>query len=91
MSTSTQTANLFRLVQERYERNAAIIVTSNITFGEWGRFLGDPVLAAALLDRLLHHSLVINIRGESYGLKDKLKAGFTNPFKERTTDGVGNS
>ena len=84
-------ANLFRLVQERYERGVAMIVTSNITFGEWGRFLGDPVLAAALLDRLLHHSLVINIRGESYRLKDKLKAGFTNPFKERPADGVGNS
>jgi len=84
-------ANLFRLVQERYERGAAMIVTSNITFGEWGRFLGDPVLAAALLDRLLHHSLVINIRGESYRLKDKLKAGLTNPFKERPADGVGNS
>jgi hypothetical protein len=56
-----------------------------------GSVPGDPVLAAALLDRLLHHSLVINIRGESYRLKDKLKAGFTSPFKERTTDGVGSS
>ncbi len=84
-------ANLFRLVQERYERGGAMIVTSNITFGEWGRFLGDPVLAAALLDRLLDHSLVINIRGESYRLEDKLKAGFTNAFKEKPADGVGNS
>ena len=49
------------------------------------------VLAAALLDRLLHHSLVINIRGESYRLKDRLKTGFTNPFKARPADGVGNS
>ena len=84
-------ANLFRLVQERYERGGAMIVTSNITFGEWGKFLGDPVLAAALLDRLLHHSLIINIRGESYRLKDKLKAGLVNPFKERPSDGVGTS
>jgi DNA replication protein DnaC len=80
-------ANLFRLVQERYERGTAMIVTSNITFGEWGRFLGDPILAAALLDRLLHHSLVVNIRGDSYRLKDKLKAGLTNPFKERPGEG----
>lgn len=84
-------ANLFRLVQERYQHGGAMIVTSHITFGEWGRLLGDPVLAAALLDRLLHHSLVVNIRGESYRLKDRLKNGLMNPFKDKSPDGVGNS
>lgn len=84
-------ANLLRLVQERFEHGGALLVISNITFGEWGRFLGDPVLAAPLLDRLLHRSLIVNTRGDSYRLKDKLKAGLTNPFKERATAGVGNS
>jgi DNA replication protein DnaC len=65
---------LFQLVSRRYERGA-IIITSNKSYGEWGDIFSDPVLAAAILDRLLHHSVTINIRGESYRLKDKRKAG----------------
>jgi DNA replication protein DnaC len=65
---------LFQLVSRRYERGA-IIVTSNKSYGEWGDVFSDQVLAAAILDRLLHHSVTINIRGESYRLKDKRKAG----------------
>jgi|SRR6476620_3810953 len=65
---------LFQLVSRRYERGA-IIVTSNKSYGEWGDIFSDHVLAAAILDRLLHHSVTINIRGESYRLKDKRKAG----------------
>ena len=65
---------LFQLVSRRYERGA-IIVTSNKSYGEWGDIFADQVLAAAILDRLLHHSTTINIRGESYRLKDKRKAG----------------
>ena len=65
---------LFQLVGRRYERGA-IIVTSNKSYGEWGDIFSDQVLAAAILDRLLHHSVTINIRGESYRLKDKRKAG----------------
>jgi DNA replication protein DnaC len=65
---------LFQLVSRRYERGA-IIVTSNKSHGEWGDIFSDHVLAAAILDRLLHHSVTINIRGESYRLKDKRKAG----------------
>jgi DNA replication protein DnaC len=65
---------LFQLVSRRYERGA-IIVTSNKSYGEWGDIFRDQVLAAAILDRLLHHSVTINIRGESYRLKDKRKAG----------------
>jgi DNA replication protein DnaC len=65
---------LFQLVSRRYERGA-IIITSNKSYGEWGEVFSDQVLAAAILDRLLHHSVTINIRGESYRLKDKRKGG----------------
>ncbi len=58
----------------RYERGS-IILTSNKGFAEWGELLGDTVIATAILDRLLHHSHVLNIRGESYRLKDKRQAG----------------
>jgi hypothetical protein len=48
----------------------------DLTFGSWGHaFAGDPVLTAAMLDRLLHHSTVVSIQGESYRLKDKRRAG----------------
>ena len=64
----------FTLVSARYERGS-IILTSNKGFGEWGELLGDSVIAAAILDRLLHHSHVLNIRGESYRLAEKRTAG----------------
>ena len=64
----------FSLVSARYERGS-IILTSNKGFAEWGELLGDTVIATAILDRLLHHSHVLNIRGESYRLKDKRQAG----------------
>jgi len=68
-------ANLFfQLVSARYEKGS-IILTSNKGFGEWGELMGDPVLATAVLDRLLHHAHIINIRGNSYRLKDRLKTG----------------
>jgi DNA replication protein DnaC len=70
-----QGANLFfQLISRRYERGA-IILTSNQSLGAWGEVFGDPVIAAAILDRLLHHSSTINIKGESYRLREKLKAG----------------
>lgn len=65
---------LFALISARYERNA-IILTSNKGFTDWGEVLGDTVVASAILDRLLHHSHVINIRGESYRLREKKRAG----------------
>lgn len=65
---------VFQLVSVRYERGS-IILTSNKSFGEWGELLGDPVLATAVLSRLLYHCHGINIRGNSYRLKDKLKTG----------------
>ena len=64
----------FTLVSARHERGS-IILTSNKGFGEWGELLGDTVIASAVLDRLLHHSHVINIRGESYRLREKRQAG----------------
>lgn len=65
---------LFQLVSRRYGRGA-IILTSNKSYGEWGEIFADQVLAAAILDRLLHFSTTINIRGQSYRLREKRKAG----------------
>jgi DNA replication protein DnaC len=64
----------FRLVVRRYERSS-LIVTSNKSFLDWGETFSDPVLATAVLDRLLHYSTTLNIKGESFRLKDKRKAG----------------
>jgi DNA replication protein DnaC len=72
---SREEANLFfRLVVRRYER-ASLIITSNKSFIDWGEVFGDQVLATAILDRLLHHSSTINIKGESFRLKEKRRAG----------------
>jgi DNA replication protein DnaC len=68
-------ANLFfQLISRRYEKGP-MILTSNQSFGSWGDVFGDRVIAAAILDRVLHHAITVNIRGNSYRLKDKLKAG----------------
>lgn len=64
----------FQLVSRRYEKGA-ILLTSNRSVGEWGAVFGDPVVATAILDRLLHHSHVITIRGDSYRLKEKRRSG----------------
>jgi DNA replication protein DnaC len=64
----------FQLVSARYERGS-IILTSNKSYGDWGSIFGDSIIATAILDRLLHHSTTINIRGESYRLKDRRRAG----------------
>ena len=58
----------FQLVNARYERGA-MILTSNRGFAEWGEVFGGPVVATALLDRLLHHAIVIQIEGASYRLR----------------------
>lgn len=79
-----QGANLFfQLISRRYERGP-MILTSNQSFGAWGEVFGDRVIATAILDRVLHHAVTINIRGNSYRLKDKLKAGLVRA--EETTD-----
>jgi DNA replication protein DnaC len=56
-----------------------MILTSNQSFGSWGEVFGDRVIATAILDRILHHAITVNIRGNSYRLKDKLKAGLVRP------------
>lgn len=63
---------LFQLISLRYEKRSTII-TTNITFSKWGESLNDPVIATAILDRLLHHSHVIQIDGPSYRTKDILQ------------------
>jgi DNA replication protein DnaC len=64
----------FQLVARRYER-ASLLITTNQIVTQWGSVFGDEVLAAAILDRLLHHSHTLMIQGESYRLKQKKKAG----------------
>ena len=66
-----EAANLFfQLISSRYER-ASVIVTSNKPFGRWGEVFGDPVVAAAMIDRLVHHADVVSLKGDSYRLKDR--------------------
>lgn len=66
---------LFEVVCRRYGRGS-IVLTSNKSYGEWGEmFSGDTVIATAILDRLVHHSTTISIKGESYRPKDKRRAG----------------
>lgn len=67
-----QECNLFfRFIATRYEK-ASTVITSNKAFSDWTELFQDPVVVTAILDRLLHHSVVINIRGNSYRLKDKI-------------------
>lgn len=63
---------LFQLISKRYEKNCTII-TTNKPFSKWNEIFGDVTVANAILDRLLHHSHVINITGRSYRIKDKIK------------------
>lgn len=73
---SREQANLFfQVVAKRYERGS-IILTSNLSFGQWDEtFAANTALTAAMLDRLLHHAHVIQIKGESFRLREKKKAG----------------
>lgn len=69
LSVGASAGNLFfQLVNARYERGA-MMLTSNRGFSEWGELFGDPVVATALLDRLLHHAVVVHIEGASYRLR----------------------
>ena len=73
---------LFRLVSRRYLKGS-IILTSNKSYGDWVDIFADQVLASAILDRLLHHSTTVNIRGDSYRLREKRKAGVFTELKEQ--------
>jgi len=68
---------LFEVINKRYHSGKSTIITSNKSFGQWGEIFPDPVLATALLDRLLHHATTINIRGESYRLKHRRESGLS--------------
>ena len=71
----TNAAHLFfQLTSRRYERGS-LLLTSNRSVGEWGEVFGDAVVATAILDRVLHHSHVVTIRGESYRLREKRRSG----------------
>lgn len=79
----------FRLIARRYEK-ASTILTSNKSFVDWGEVFSDQVIATAILDRLLHHATTLNIKGESFRLKEKRKAGLlvkppTTPQKKMET------
>jgi len=64
-------ANLFfQLVSARYER-ASVIMSSNKAFSRWGETFGDPVVAAAMIDRLVHHAEVVSLKGDSFRLKGR--------------------
>ncbi|MBP1059218.1 hypothetical protein JOE51_000685 [Bradyrhizobium japonicum] len=83
MSTNSATCrwNLtrpFQLVSRRYE-TGAMLIKSNRSVAEWGTVFADPVVATAILDRLLHHSRVLTIRGDSYRLRTKRKSGLIQP------------
>jgi DNA replication protein DnaC len=76
-----QTANLFfQLVSRRYERGS-MLITTNQTVTQWGHVFGDEIMAAAVLDRLLHHSHALLIQGDSYRLRQKKRAGLLGSAK----------
>ena len=80
-------ANLvFQVIAKRYE-TGSVILTSNLSFGEWDvTFASNSALTAAMLDRLMHHAHLIQIKGESYRLKDKRKAGVLGLAQQTSTD-----
>lgn len=79
---------LFQLVVRRYEKGS-LIVTSNLGFSSWDQVFGDPVLATAVLDRLLHHSHILNIKGDSFRLKEKKRAGLLTHPQAASPKGEG--
>lgn len=83
--TREEASLFFRLINRRYER-ASTVLTSNKSFMDWGEVFGDQVIATAILDRLLHHSTTLNIKGESYRLKDKRKAGIVPGIIQQQED-----
>ena len=74
----TDATFLFEIISRRYEAGKSVILTSNKSYGSWQDIFPDPILATALLDRLLHHSTTVNIRGESYRLRHRRQAGLSS-------------
>ena len=71
----------FRFIANRYEKTSTVI-TSNKAFSDWTELFHDPIIVTAVLDRLLHHSVVINIKGNSYRLKGKMKEKELNELQK---------
>ena len=71
----------FQVISRRYERSSTML-TSNKSYGEWGDIFQDQEIATAVLDRLLHHCVTVNIRGESYRLKKGKRIGLTPPLQK---------
>ena len=85
--------HFFQIISARYEKSSTII-TSNLVFSKWTQiFAGDKVVTTAILDRLLHHSHIINIQGDSYRLKEKKQQGILNSaifkFEGKTSNNLG--
>ena len=81
-----QASLFFQVIAKRYE-HGSIILTSNLSFGQWdSTFSGNAALTAAMLDRILHHAHVIQIKGESYRLKEQRKAGLLPPKSEEISE-----
>lgn len=75
--------SFFQLISRRYEKSSTVF-TSNKSYGEWGEIFKDTVIATAVLDRILHHCTTVNIRGESYRLKERRKQGLLHGQTART-------
>jgi len=85
--TKEQANRFFTLISELYER-ASLIFTTNKNIDGWAEVMGDPVLTAALLDRILENARCFSLRGQSYRLKDKVRTkGETKPVKEERSHG----
>jgi DNA replication protein DnaC len=79
----------FQLISRRYEQGS-VLISSNRPVEEWDEVFGDQVVAAAILDRLMHHSHVVTIRGDSYRLREKRRAGlFRTPAGGSSSAGIG--
>lgn len=74
---------LFKVIDERYNKNASLIFTTNVEEQDWADFLGDPISTRAILDRIFHHSIKVDIRGPSYREYEgrKLQEKYHNPSK----------
>ena len=75
--TEDQASHFFHIVSKRYEKGGSMILTSNLPFVQWGDTFGNnSTLTAAMLDRILHHAQIVQIKGDSYRLRKQTKAGF---------------
>lgn len=78
--SADQASHFFQIVAKRYEKAGSMILTSNLPFAQWDTtFGGDATLTAAMLDRILHHAHIVQIKGDSYRLKRQRKAGLFPP------------